>query len=116
MAHHACALVSLFAETPVRGAYWSMLSSALCFMMMDDMWTLKRRRRWVDESASGGNEDELDKQKTVGRNRSRRLYPFSLVPRCFVGKRKLWLLVGGDWRCNNFGISFIIITATRSAP
>lgn len=66
MAHHACALGALgplFAETPVRGDDWSIPSSALCFMMKDDMRTLKNNGRWVDESASGGNEDVLDMQK-----------------------------------------------------
>lgn len=47
-----------FAGATVRGnpawsVYWSMLRSALCFMMTDDRRSSKDAGRWVDESARG---------------------------------------------------------------
>lgn len=64
--------------------------------------TLKNNGQWVVDSASGGNEDELDVQN--GRIRSGRAY-LSFFTSCGIAlsrKKKLWLIVGQirGWRGN----------------
>jgi hypothetical protein len=85
--------------------------------------------QWVDESASGGNEDELDKQR-------KRLQPFKPYLSFFTSstsafvatwKKELWVVVGGDWiyssleyhhhhHCHAIGALTCVLFRSRTNP